>query len=286
MSQEFNSSCAVQEHLGPTGIENIFVDRVTDLRINQQLQQITRIYHISYTPETKEVSLFFWGCNFDCKGCLSKKETNNYLLRDNLRLFNENPFRDAPSPEGFLTFEDVFNKLEGLDIEAVLFEGQEAGLDPLMPELARRFHEKYGSRNILCTNGYRLPTLNDIDWVQLSIKAIDDGLHRDYTGKSNEKVLRNFIQLSNSGMRLSVATVLIPGYIEKDEVEKVARFISCIDKDTPFTVLPYFKSGDNPWRRPTPDEMDLAAEKAKTYLNQVHAWHGNEELKYEVVRIV
>ncbi|XUX01088.1 MAG: radical SAM protein [Dehalogenimonas sp.] len=246
----------------------------------------TRIYHISYTPETKEVSLFFWGCNFTCKGCLSKKETNNFLLEENLRLFSENPFRDAPSPERFLSYSEVLRKLEDLDIKAVLFEGQEAGLDPAMPELARWFHQKYQSRNVLCTNGYRLPSLEDIDWVQLSIKAINDDLHRDYTGKSNERVLRNFIDLNNSGVRLSVATVLIPDYIESDEIKGVAKFISCVNKDIPYTILPYFKSGDNPWRRPTPDEMDEAAEKARKFLNRVHAWHGTEELKYEVKRIV
>jgi len=288
MSQEFNSNCAVQErrHIGQTGIENILArKRVTNFGINRGRQKTTRVYHISYTPVTKEVSLFFWGCNFDCKGCLSKKETSNFLLKENLHLFSTEPGTIASPPTKFLSFSRVLDLLDKCEIKTVLFEGQEAGLDPIMPELAKVLHERYGTYNILCTNGYRVPPLDDIDRVQMSIKALDDSLHVDYTGKSNQRVLKNFIEMAGSGIKLSTATVLIPGYIESQEIERVARFISCVNKDIPFNVLPYFKAGNNPWRRPTHNEMNEAGTAARQHLRHVYAWHGDEELTYEVMRI-
>ncbi len=246
---------------------------------------LTNIYHVSYTPGAKEASLFFWGCNFDCKGCLSKKEIHNYLLKENLHLFNEEPSETARPPERFLSADDVIRILGDLDVTTVLFEGQEAALDSLYPYLTAALHERFGTQNILCTNLYRMPALRDTDWVQMSIKAFDDGLHRDYTGKSNERVLRNFESLCRAGVRLSVATVLIPGYIDTDEIDRVAKYIAGVDKNVPYNILPYFKSGDNPWRRPTPNEMHEAEVIARRHLNRVHAWRGDEELKFEVVRV-
>jgi pyruvate-formate lyase-activating enzyme len=122
--------------------------------------------------------------------------------------------------------------------------------------------------------------------VEVGIKAVTDHLHRDYTGKSNKRVLKNFISLYQSGMKLVTESVLIPDYIGPDEIERIAKFIASVDKDIFFVLLPYFKAGDNPWRRPTRDEMDGAAGLAKKHLNNVHAVYGDEELKYEVVRIV
>ena len=245
----------------------------------------THVYHISYTPETKEVSLFFWGCNFACKGCLSKKEVGNYLLKENLHRFGEEPGTNADSPNRFLSVSDVLTILERLEIKTVLFEGQEASLDPSMPILAKTLHEKFGTYNILCTNAYRLPSLDEIDGIQMSIKSITDSIHVDYTGKSNTRVLNNFINLCHSDIRLSVATVLIPDYIDVNEIERVAKFIACVKPDVPYNILPYFKAGDNPWNRPTPETMAEAESIAKKHLNRVHAWRGDEELKYEVVRV-
>jgi len=270
--QRYSGRCVLQE-------------RVCDRPYRRLSTDLTNVYHISYTPGTQEASLFFWGCNFDCKGCLSKKEINNYLLKENLHLFNEEKTGVVASPQRFLSVGDVLEILEGLDVKTVLFEGQEAALDPLYPYLTWTLHERFGTQNILCTNLYRMPPLEDTDWVQLSIKALSDDLHRDYTGKSNERVLRNFESLCRAGVRLSVATVLIPGYIDLDEIDRIAGYISGVDRNVPFNILPYFKSGDNPWRRPTPDVMAEAEVIARKHLNQVHAWRGDEELKFEVVRV-
>ncbi len=246
----------------------------------------TNVYHISYAPATKEASLFFWGCNFSCRGCLCKKEIHNFLLKENLYLPFEEPKGLAKPPDRFLDLKEVIRTLDELDVRLVLLEGQEASLDPSYPALTEALHKRLGSRNILCSNIYKTPSLKDTDAVAVSIKAFTDRLHQHYTGKSNKRVLDNFVSLYKSGIKLSVASVFIPDYINNNEIELIARFIACVDKDIPFQILPYFKAGDNPWRHPIPEEMDEAARVARKHLNKVYSWNGNEKMDYEVVKIL
>ena len=246
----------------------------------------TNIYHISYTPATKEASLFFWGCNFDCRECLCKKEIRNYLLNENLHLFREEPKGLAKPPERFLSINEVLQILDSLELQTVLLEGQEASIDPQYSQLTKVLHEKFGSHNILCTNAYKIPSLSNTDELQISIKAYNDSLHRHYTGKSNERVLSNFISLYQSGIKLTVASLYIPDYIDSGEIERIAKFIASIDEDIPFHILAYFKAGDNPWRRPTTEEMEAAVMVARQHSTEVSCLTGNEQLKYEVIRIV
>jgi len=216
---------------------------------------------------------------------LCQKEIHNFLLKEHLHLFLEEPKGLAKPPERFLDFEEVMQMLESLDLNRILLEGQEASIDPQYPQLTEALHKKFGSHNILCTNIYKIPPLKDTDEIGVSIKAFTDSLHRHYTGKSNKGVLKNFVSLYQSGMKLTVSSLLIPDYIDADETERIARFIASVDKDIPYVLLPYFKAGDNPWRRPTPEEMDEATSVARRHLNKVHGWKGDEELEYEVVRI-
>ena len=251
----------------------------------QKCPQTTRVYHIYYTPETKEVSLMFWGCNISCRGCYCKRRIYSPMLKD---FIGANVLDDpgiAKPPGRFLEFDEVFRHLDKLAIERVLLEGQEASLDPLYPKLTEALHQRYGSYNVLLSNCYELPNLDHTDKVVLGLKAVTDKLHREYTGVSSEPILRNFEKLRQSGIDLLVESVVIPDFIDLAETELIAKFISGVDKNMPYVLLPYFKAGNNPWRRPTPGEMDAAASAAKKHLTNVFHFRGDEELKWEVVSI-
>jgi len=244
---------------------------------------MTNIYHIYYCPETKEASLMFWGCNMKCRGCYCKRRIYSPMLKDFIgRHINDDPGLAKP-PEQFLDFEEVFRALDKLNIERVLLEGQEASLDPQYPRLTEALHRRYGTYNCLLSNCYELPCLKDTDKVAFGIKAVTDSLHQDYTGVSNERILKNFIKLYQSGIDLVVESVVIPDCIDIDETERIVKFVASVDKDIPYVLLPYFKAGNNPWRRPTPEEMDTAASIAKKHLTNVYHFRGDEELQFEVV---
>ena len=240
------------------------------------------VYHITYAPMVKTVHLYFWGCNLSCRACVRLKETYNYHIGDSI--FNE--AKKSPQvPERFLDLDEVMQILGKLDVSQVVFMGAEPTIDRQLPQLAEALHREFRSYNILLTNGFRLPSLEAIDEVVFSLKAHTDGLHRRYTGKSNKKALENFVSLYNSGIKLRAESVLIPEYIDYPEIENIAKFIAAVDKSVPYRIDAYIPIGANPWRRPTLQEMEKAVGTAQKYLLNVSCLTGNEDLKFEVLRV-
>lgn len=245
----------------------------------------TNIYHITYAPAEKQVSLFFWGCNFGCRGCLSKKNIYNFLLNENLHLPFDEPAGIASPPQVFLSLEEVFSNIDRLDIKRIILEGQEASIDPQYRYITKSLHERYNCPITLCTNLHKLPPLEYTDSLGVSIKAITPELHLHYTGKPNSNVLANFKLMHKAGYKMSVATVLIPDYIDVEEIEKIAEFIESVDTNIYLNILPYFKAGDNPWHHPEPQHMGRAIKAARKHLSRVDGWVGTEEMEYEVNNI-
>jgi pyruvate-formate lyase-activating enzyme len=243
------------------------------------------VYHITYGPATKIVQLHFWGCNLGCRACLLKREIYDcHLVETKDRIF-QGKNEINKTPDKFLDMEEIMRILNELEVGEVIFMGAEPALDPQLPALAGALHQKFSSHNVLLTNGFQLTDLNDINEVVFSIKAYTDTIHRDYTGISNKKALKNFITLNKSGIKLRTESVFIPEYIDDAEIENIARFIAGVDRSIPYRIDAYIPIGDNPWRRPTPQEIENTASLARQHLTDVSYLTGNEDLKYEVVRI-
>jgi pyruvate formate lyase activating enzyme len=243
------------------------------------------VYHITYGPETKIVQLHFWGCNLMCRACLLKREIYDCHLTETKDRIRRQQNSKERTPERFLDPGEIMGLLGRLEVGEVIFMGAEPALDPALPQLTAVLHREFSSYNVLLTNGFHVPDLSHIDEVVFSIKAFTDKIHRDYTGASNESALQNFRKLYESGVRLRTESIFIPEYIDGPETEKIARFIAGVDNTIPHRIDAYIPTGDNPWRRPAPGEIENAAEMARNYLKNVSYLTGKENLRYEVVRI-
>ncbi len=244
------------------------------------------IYHITHGPDAKELGLHFWGCNMRCRGCIRQKEIYDCHLEETKdAIFGETEKKSPEKPTRFLEFNQVMDILKNLDFSQVIFMGMEATLDPELPMLAEALHREFQTYNILLTNGLRLIPVEYVDEVVVSIKAYRDDLHRDYTGVSNKEVLENFIKLYFWGKKLRAESVLIPDYIDCYEIERIAEFIAEVDRAIPYRIDAYFPTGNNPWRRATPDEVKEVVGVAGKHLLNVSCLKGDEKLKYKVVRI-
>ncbi len=243
------------------------------------------IYHITYAPTVKTVHLHFWGCNLSCRACLLLREIYDCHLEETKNgIFNKER-KIAETPQRFLGLEEVMRILERLEVRTVYFMGGEAAIDRQLPQLAEALHQEFRSYNILLTNGFKFIDLEPIDEVVFSIKAVTDGLHRHFTGKSNKKALNNFVRLNQSDIRLRAESIFIPEYIDYTEIENIARFIAEVNRAIPYKIDAYIPVGDNPWRRPTPKEVEESATVAKRHLLNVSHLTGHEDLKFEVLRI-
>ncbi len=84
--------------------------------------------------------------------------------------------------------------------------------------------------------------------IKFDLKAFDEGVHRALTGVSNRRTLENFARaarrhVERPALPLVVAsTLLIPDYVEADEVGHLARFIASINSDIPYALLAFAPS--------------------------------------------
>ncbi|XUX00730.1 MAG: radical SAM protein [Dehalogenimonas sp.] len=220
-----------------------------------------------------------------CQGCLCKEGIFDHLLKE-YRTGKESRTQQF-KPSRFLNLEEVDRQLSSLNLKRIFLTGEEATIDPHYAEITADFHARYHTENILYTNGFFKPSTANTDSVEIGIKAISDDLHKWYTGRDVNIVKKNFIKYYDDGINLTAATIFIPGLVEKEEIEKVARFISSVDKKIPYFVLPYFPAGNNPWRKTNLTEIEQTVQVASKYLYNVSGCQGTEqEILFDVQRVV
>ena len=228
-----------------------------------------KAYHVVYEPTSKSVDIHFWTqCTLACRACYTRYETLDFGLFDDpiSHIACKSPEND---PSRFLSIEEVIALLRGHEVRSAIFMGTEAALDPEMPALARALKREFQSYNILLTNGLKQADVQDIDEIIFSLKAVTPDLHKAYTGMDNDAILRNFEAFARSGRQMQAETVLIPGLIEADEVDRVAVFIAAIDRRIKLRIDAYFPVGGNPWRAATAAEVENAARLARRRLDKV-----------------
>jgi pyruvate formate lyase activating enzyme len=108
--------------------------------------------------------------------------------------------------------------------------------------------------------------------IKFDLKAWSEELHIALCGVSNRRTLENFELLARytrerpSPPFLIASTLLIPGYIDKEEVAKIASFIASLNPEIPHSLLgfhPQFLMGDLPTtsRRVAYECLEAAKEK-------------------------
>lgn len=84
--------------------------------------------------------------------------------------------------------------------------------------------------------------------IKVDVKAWSEPLNIALCGISNQRtieVLRDLLSLSkirNDPPSVVVSTLLVPGYVDADEVGSIASFISEVDRDVPYTLLAFAPS--------------------------------------------
>ncbi|MBC7187969.1 MAG: radical SAM protein [Calditrichaeota bacterium] len=82
--------------------------------------------------------------------------------------------------------------------------------------------------------------------IKIDLKAFTPQLHEALCGTSNAQTLANVAWLARLARQrpavplLVVSTLLVPGYVEADEVRRIAEFIAALDPDTPYSLLAFY----------------------------------------------
>jgi pyruvate formate lyase activating enzyme len=82
--------------------------------------------------------------------------------------------------------------------------------------------------------------------IKFDLKAFSPEMHLALTGVSNSQTLKNFAALAaHSGERpevplLCASTLLVPGYVDLEELHGLARFIAVLNPDIPYSLLGFY----------------------------------------------
>jgi pyruvate formate lyase activating enzyme len=83
--------------------------------------------------------------------------------------------------------------------------------------------------------------------IKIDIKAWTEEVYFALTGtKARDRVFENFAFLARYIKKrpdppfLIASTLLVPGYVDEEEVEGIAKFIASLDKNIPFALLAFY----------------------------------------------
>ena len=216
-------------------------------------------HKITFNEAHRFATLHNQGCTFRCPVC-------SYKLRSGA---DGRPGRSHPEPERFLSVEDMKRALAPLAVNKVYFMGGEPTCALELPEMLAFARRTMNVRTALGhTNGSRLP-LRDLDAANVGLKAWDPVVHRRYTGWDREIIFGNVERAFRAGIELRANAVLVPGLVDGDQVEAIARWLSDLSPDIPFHVMGYIPVPGQPYARPTAEQVAAVVESCRRHLRTV-----------------
>lgn len=127
--------------------------------------------------------------------------------------------------------------------------------------------------------------------IKFDLKSWNEKVNIALCGTSNKRTLENFATAAEYINQrpipplLIASTLLIPGYIDKEEISNIAKFIASLSPDIPYTLLafhPDFLMTDLPTTPPQQAreclEAALYAGLRRVRLGNVHLLGGNWQL--------
>jgi pyruvate formate lyase activating enzyme len=201
----------------------------------------------AYKPEAERgycnLAVFYGACSYDCLYCqnwhyrkLSAKHepvvsAENLAAKADERVSCICYFGGDPSPQMPHSLEVSRLALERAKDEKRIMRICWETNGCMNPELAERAVEL---------------ALESGGNMKFDLKASDEGVNAGLCGVSNRPTLENlkrigkFYEKRREVPVLSVSTLLIPGYVDAEEVEGIVRFISGIDPEIPYTLLAFY----------------------------------------------
>ena len=185
------------------------------------------------------LAVFFYGCNFDCLFCQNAqhkvlKEAEKITLEE----FIERALRPevhcicyfggSPEPQFPFALKAAAASLEeaekqGRDLR-ICWEWNGCGNENLVRQAAKLSLASAGT-------------------IKFDLKAWDERLALALCGVSNRKAYENFAMIAKEYLPqanhylLTATTLLVPGYVDSEEVGKIAELIASLDPGIPYSLL-------------------------------------------------
>ena len=197
----------------------------------------------------KNLAVFYQACSFDCLFCQNWQ------------------YRYSATKGSQVDAVELAQAVDNRTACVCYFGGDPSPQLPHAIRASRLALEKNRGRILrICweTNGSMHPallrqaaelSLNSGGCIKFDLKAWSEELHVALCGVSNKRTLENFKWLAQYAEKRSsppfliASTLLVPGYIDKEEISHIAAFIASFSPDIPYALLafhPQFMMNDLP----------------------------------------
>ncbi len=169
----------------------------------------------------KNLAVFYASCNFNCLFC------QNWHFHDYLK-------RKSP----LYSVEDLIEKIDSKTSCICFFGGDPTtqvahalALAKKVKDRVRICWETNGSMNSKILEEMFYVSVESGGIIKFDLKAFDERIHIALTGVSNKNTLENFRWAGEESKKIKdrvvvvASTLLIPGYVNEEEVEKIVDFI-------------------------------------------------------------
>jgi len=238
----------------------------------------TEVYHATFFTYGRSLYTHYFSCSFKCRGCIRRLTTwDNHLPQSVLRELNRFYLHKLSeiklSLEGFRSLASFARDVLGA--KGAVLGGGEPLEDPLLGEEIRVLNS-LGLDVRLLTNGFKLgeylELFRDVGAsIVVSIKHVDESKHVYFTGFSNSRIFGNIERAYSLGLNVYIETVLIPGFNDASDVERLAKRIAAISPEIPLIIDAYIPVPGAEWRAPSLEEIEEAAKRAAVHLRKVYA---------------
>lgn len=219
----------------------------------------------TYTQEIMESPVKCIGCGYCAKACnenaIGKDGKIDREKCSHCMKCTDTCFAEAKRTTGKeYTIDELYREIEkdkaffGIFGGGVTFSGGEPlSQAEYLAEIAKKC--KAGGINVTVEScGYAEfdkfeSALPYIDSMFMDIKLMDSEKHKQYTGKSNEKILENIRRISEYGIPIIIRTPIVPGYTDDPEnIRAISRFIAELPSVREYELLTYHNLGESKYK--------------------------------------
>jgi len=188
----------------------------------------------------KNLAVFYHGCSFDCLFC--QNWTYRERVWDKERVTAERLAMAVDEKTSCICY---FGGDPTPQLPHALRASQKA-LERAKGRILRICWETNGSMNPHLLEEMMALSLASGGCVKFDLKAWSDSLHQALCGVSNKRTKENFERASQwikkrpNPPPLIASTLLVPGYMDEEEVRAISRWIASLDPEIPYSLLAFY----------------------------------------------
>ncbi len=199
-------------------------------------------YAVSRTPEYgyKNLAVYYQACSFNCLFC------QNYHYKEHTRSVQKTRAEElAAAVDETTTCICYFGGDPGPQILHAL-RASRLARERARGRVLRICWETNGAMVLSFLKRATALSLDSGGCVKFDLKAWNDGIHRALCGVSTQHTLSSFRWVADWIPRrpepplLIASTLLVPGYVDEEEVSGIAGFLAGLNRDIPYRLLAFY----------------------------------------------